>query len=252
MINTLIIDDDNPSVLVLTERLKAFSDVQIVATAHNGEGGRNAVMKYKPDLLFLDIELPDISGLDFLSSLDKNIDWDMKVVFYTSYEKYLLQALRLQAFDFLLKPVNENELSLVMNRFYLHREGKDNLLRQNSPSRGMPLSVKSVLITTITNDKLIVRPENIGYFKYDSDRKLWKVVLNSLQYFILKHQTTADTILSYAPEFIQIHKSYIININYLYIISENSCTLLPPFNKVSELKISKMYKKKLLDKFYDM
>ena len=103
MINTLIIDDDNPSVLVLTERLKAFSDVQIVATAHNGEGGRNAVMKYKPDLLFLDIELPDISGLDFLSSLDKNIDWDMKVVFYTSYEKYLLQALRLQAFDFLLK-----------------------------------------------------------------------------------------------------------------------------------------------------
>lgn len=251
-IDVLIIDDDNPSILVLIDRLKAFPGVRVVATACNGEEGRSAVMKYRPELLFLDIELPDVSGLEFLSSLDKNIDWDMKVVFYTSYEKYLLQALRLQAFDFLLKPVNENELSLIMNRFYLCREEGDSSVRLSPPSSGLQPSVKAVLITTITNDKLIVRPENIGYFKYDSDRKLWTVVLNSLQYFILKHHTTADTILSYASEFIQIHKSYIININYLYLISENSCTLLHPFNKVSELKISKMYRKKLLDKFYDL
>ena len=120
------------------------------------------------------------------------------------------------------------------------------------PSIPSPSPMQSILITTITNDKLIVRAENIGFFKYDSERKLWKVILNNLQHFILKHQTTADTILNYAPEFIQIHKSYIININYLYMISENSCTLLPPFNKVSELRVSKVYKKKLLDRFYDL
>ena len=139
-----------------------------------------------------------------------------------------------------------------MNRFYLSRE--EALRSGGQPVQPKPLSqpVQSILITTITNDKLIVRPENIGFFKYDSERKLWRVVLNSLQHFILKHQTTAETILNYAPEFIQIHKTYIININYLYLISENSCTLLPPFNKVSELKVSKMYKKKLLDRFYDM
>lgn len=249
-IDTVIIDDDNPSILVLADRLKAFPDVRLVATAGNGEEGWNTVMQYKPELLFLDVELSDTSGLEFLSSLDKHIDWNMKVVFYTSYEKYLL-ALRLQAFDFLLKPVSDSELSLIMDRVLLCREEHPWLGRHFSQPP-MPSAVQSILITTITNDKLIVRPENIGFFKYDSERKLWKVVLNSLQHFILKHQTTADTILNYAPEFIQIHKSYIININYLYLISENSCTLLPPFNKVSELKVSKIYKKKLLDRFYDM
>ena len=251
-IDTVIVDDDNPSIRVLAERLKGYPDVNLVATAGNGEEGWNTVMRYKPELLFLDVELSDTSGLEFLSSLDKHIDWNMKVVFYTSYEKYLLPALRLQAFDFLLKPVSDSELSLIMNRFYLSRE--EALRSGGQPVQPKPLSqpVQSILITTITNDKLIVRPENIGFFKYDSERKLWRVVLNSLQHFILKHQTTAETILNYAPEFIQIHKTYIININYLYLISENSCTLLPPFNKVSELKVSKMYKKKLLDRFSDM
>lgn len=251
-IDTVIVDDDNLSIRVLAERLKAYPDVHLVATAGNGEEGWNTVMQYKPELLFLDVELSDTSGLEFLSSLDKHIDWNMKVVFYTSYEKYLLPALRLQAFDFLLKPVSDSELSLIMNRFSLSREEALRSGSQPVPPRPVSQPAQSILITTITNDKLIVRPENIGFFKYDSERKLWKVVLNSLQHFILKHQTTADTILNYAPEFIQIHKAYIININYLYLISENSCTLLPPFNKVSELKVSKMYKKKLLDKFYDM
>lgn len=251
-IDTVIIDDDRASIQVLADRLKAFPEVRLVATAGNGEEGRNTVVRHKPELLFLDVELSDTTGLEFLASIDERIDWEMKVVFYTSYEKYLLPALRLQVFDFLLKPVNDSELSLIMDRFLLAREESHRQSSQPVPPRPLQPSAQSILITTITNDKLIVRSENIGYFKYDSERKLWKVVLNSLQHFILKHQTTADTILNYSPDFIQIHKSYIININYLYLISENSCTLLPPFNKVSELKVSKMYKKKLLDKFYDM
>lgn len=251
-IDTVIVDDDNPSIRVLADRLKAYPEVRVVATAGNGEEGWNTVLKHKPDLLFLDVELSDTTGLEFLSSLDKHIDWDMKVVFYTSYEKYLLPALRLQAFDYLLKPVSDSELALIMDRFCLLRDEARRMVAPPSMPAPAPSPMQSILITTITNDKLIVRAENIGFFKYDSERKLWKVILNNLQHFILKHQTTADTILKYAPEFIQIHKTYIININYLYMISENSCTLLPPFNKVSELRVSKVYKKKLLDRFYDL
>ena len=121
-IDTVIVDDDNPSIRLLADRLKAYPDVRVVATAGNGEEGWNTVLRYKPDLLFLDVELSDTSGLEFLSSLDRHIDWDMKVVFYTSYEKYLLPALRLQAFDYLLKPVSDSELSLIMDRYYLLRD----------------------------------------------------------------------------------------------------------------------------------
>lgn len=93
----IIIDDDKPSVTVLTNELKAYQDVNVIATAFNSHDGEQAILKHKPQLIFLDIELPGINGLEFLAALRPKIDWEMSTIFYTSYEKYMLQALRMQA-----------------------------------------------------------------------------------------------------------------------------------------------------------
>lgn len=244
----IIIDDDKPSVAVLTTELKAYQDVTVIATAYNCHDGEQAIMKHKPQLIFLDIELPGINGLEFLAALQSKIDWKMSTIFYTSYEKYMLQALRMQAFDFLLKPVNKDDLLLAMNRYYLN---KKNAL----PSPILPLQYptdKPLLINTVTNDKVVLRPQNIGYFRYNSERKLWEIILDDFRHVILKHNTTAEVILNYGAEFIQIHKTYIININYLSMIQESTCIMLYPFNTVTELKVSKIYRKKLFDKFYNL
>ena len=74
-------------------------------------------MELRPDLLFLDVELPDVLGLNLLSEMRDEVLWDMKVVFYTSYDKYLLQALRESAFDFLLKPFETGDLRVVIERY---------------------------------------------------------------------------------------------------------------------------------------
>lgn len=244
----IIIDDDKPSVTVLANELKVYQDVVVVATAFNSHDGEQAILKHKPQLIFLDIELPSINGLEFLATLRSQIDWEMNIIFYTSYEKYMLQALRMQAFDFLLKPVNPNDLLLAMNRYYVNRK---NAQPSSIPSIHYPTD-KPLLITTITNDKIILRPQNIGYFRYNSERKLWEIVLDDFRHVILKHNTTADVILNYGTEFIQIHKTYIININYLSMIQENTCIMLYPFNAVTELKVSKIYRKKLFEKFYNL
>lgn len=244
----IIIDNDKPSVTVLANELKVYQDVVVVATAFNSYDGEQAILKHKPQLIFLDIELPSSNGLEFLAALHSKIDWEMNIIFYTSYEKYMLQALRMQAFDFLLKPVNQDDLLLAMNRYYLHRK---NTQPSPIPSIHYPTD-KPLLITTITNDKIILRPQNIGYFRYNSERKLWEIVLDDFRHVILKHNTTADVILNYGTEFIQIHKTYIININYLNMIQESTCIMLYPFNAVTELKISKIYKKKLFEKFYNL
>lgn len=244
----IIIDDDKPSVTVLANELKVYQDVVVVATAFNSHDGEQAILKHKPQLIFLDIELPSINGLEFLAALRSQIDWEMSIIFYTSYEKYMLQALRMQAFDFLLKPVNPNDLLLAMNRYYLNRKNAQPL---PIPPIHYPTD-KPLLITTITNDKIILRPQNIGYFRYNSERKLWEIVLDDFRHVILKHNTTADVILNYGTEFIQIHKTYIININYLSMIQESACIMLYPFNAVTELKVSKIYRKKLFEKFYNL
>lgn len=244
----IIIDDDKPSVTVLSNELKNYQDVSVIATAFNCHDGEQAIFRHKPQLIFLDIELPGINGLEFLTTLRPKIDWEMSVIFYTSYEKYMLQALRMQAFDFLLKPVNRDDLLLAMNRYYLSRKNTIPLL---SSSLHYPTD-KPLLITTITNDKVILRPQNIGYFRYNSERKLWEIILDNFRHVILKHNTTAEVILNYGAEFIQIHKTYIININYLSMIQENTCIMLYPFNAVTELKVSKIYRKKLFEKFYNL
>ena len=244
----IIIDDDKPSASVLANELKIYRDVTVVATAINGCDAEQKILRHKPQLIFLDIELPDINGLEFLASLRSKTDWNMTTIFYTSYEKYMLQALRMQAFDFLLKPINKDDLLLAMNRYYLNR-------KNNRPSPIVPLhypTEKPLLITTITNDKIISKPQNIGYFRYNSERKLWEIILDDFRHIILRHNTTAEVILNYSPDFIQIHKAYIININYLSMIQENNCVMQYPFNTVTELRVSKIYKKRLFDKFYNL
>lgn len=245
----VIIDDDKPSVAVLKNELKNYRNIEVVGVAYTSVTGEELILKYKPNLIFLDIELPNISGLEFLTSLRSRINWNMSVIFYTSYEKYILQALRMQAFDFLLKPVSKNELMLVLNRYYLNQK---NVQPVSNVNINTYQTDKPILITTITNDKIILRPQNIGYFRYNSSRKLWEVVLDDFRNIILKHNTTAETILNYGHEFIQIHKTFIINLNYLSLIQDNNCIMHYPFNNITELKISKLYKKKLFEKFYDL
>lgn len=243
-----IIDDDKPSAKLLAKRLAERGE-EVAGMAHTAKDGYLMLLKARPQLLFLDIELPDMSGLEFATSMLEEADWNMRIIFYTSYEKYLLQALRAKAFDFLLKPLNDDELSLVLSRF--RHEKSEPPKAAQAPT--LPRETeKPLIINTITNDKMVVRPHNIGYFRFNSDRKLWEVVTDNLRSVILKHNTTADIILGYRNEFTQIHKSFIINISFLKLIQDNTCLLLPPFEDVQELKISKVYKKQLLDRFYDL
>lgn len=247
-IRVVIIDDDPLAVKVLSNALDEFDYIEIVAESCHLRQAKDLLMDYKPDLLFLDVEFPNMTGLDFLSSVKADIDWPMKTVFYTAFEQYMLQALRLQAFDYLVKPLIPSDLNQLMERLSLQMDDKSIEKLPLSPD----CTEKPLMVTSATNGKVVLRVCNIGYFRYNSQRKLWEIVLDSQQCIALKHNTTADTILNYNPDFVQIHKIYIININYLSLIQDNSCIMAAPFNEVTELKIGRNYRKALLDRFYDL
>ena len=76
-------------------------------------------------LLFLDVELPDMLGMDAAVRLRRVTDWNMHIVFYTAYDKYLIDALRNFAFDFLLKPVDSAELDIVVDRILSASQSED-------------------------------------------------------------------------------------------------------------------------------
>ena len=104
MINTVIVDDSDAAVVCLADKLEKYADVQVVATATCGEDGLREVARRKPELLFLDVELPDMTGIEFLERMNGAADGACHVVMYTAYADYMLPAFRNKAFDFLLKP----------------------------------------------------------------------------------------------------------------------------------------------------
>lgn len=248
-IKTLIVDDDRPSITILSEGLSAYPDIRIVGTATTLEEGRMMIERERPDLLFLDVEFP---GSDALALTDALQDYPgLKIVYYSSYRKYLLNALRMKVFDFLLKPFDAEDLDLILCRYRLDQTRS---LRKKMPEAAVAVTdnSKPIAVTTVTNDKIIISPNNIVYFRYDNQRKLWEAVLNNLERFILKRNTNADVILNYGPNFVRTHKSYILNTAYLGVVTHSECRLLPPLDNISEIKISKNYRRDLLDRFYDI
>ncbi len=117
-ITVIIIDDDLGSIQKLQNDLLAFSEVRILDTATTAELGKRHILKYQPDLVFLDVELPDMSGFDLLDDIRDDILPNLRVVFYTVYDKYILDALRASAFDYLLKPYLIDELAALIERFH--------------------------------------------------------------------------------------------------------------------------------------
>ena len=150
----------------------------------------------------------------------------------------MIQAIRESAFDYLLKPFEEQELKDILARFVEQAEAG----QKATLPMGMPLrSGQTFIVFTPTNDMRALRSAEVGFFRYSSDRRQWEVVLNGQPPLALRRGMTAEQITQYSPCFVQIHQSY--------IIKDSKCLLYPPFDKITELLVSRKYKKELQDRY---
>ncbi len=260
-IKALIIDDDLPSIRLLEEELKRRDDIELCGTAETLRDGERLIEENNPDVIFLDMKFPEGNGLAWYE--EAILPENSHVVFHTCYQRYIHDALSLKVFDFLLKPYEASELDVIIQRLKSMPKGNiaqnglstDNANRSASDTSHSSINQQSsrpLSITSVTNSKVIVSPSEIIYFRYLSERKIWECVFYSLKRIILKRQTTAETILGYGKDFVRTHKHFIVNVRYIGIINGNDCVLLPPHDNITEIKISKTYRRDLMDRFYDI
>lgn len=251
-IKTVIVDDNLSSARLLADELNRRDDTELCGIATTLREGQRLITLHKPDLLFLDMEFPEGNGLTWYE--ENTLPACTRVVFHTCYQRYIHDALSLKVFDFLLKPFDASELDVVINRFLNidHDNEACRMHKAGHPSGITRERARLISITSVTNSKIIVNPDDIVYFRYMSDRKIWECVFANLKRIILKRQTTADSILGYGSDFVRTHKQYIVNVRYVGIINANDLQLLPPLDSISDIKISKSYRRELLDRFYDI
>ncbi|MBK7427111.1 MAG: response regulator [Saprospiraceae bacterium] len=113
----LIIDDEQHCITTLTWSLQQYCEnIEILGSAKNGLEGFEKINHLKPDLIFLDIEMPILSGIDMLEKFEKI---DFKIIFTTAYDKYAIKAIKLNACDYLLKPIDKDELINAVEKIQL-------------------------------------------------------------------------------------------------------------------------------------
>ena len=114
LLKTLIVDDESLARRGLAHRLKNIADIEIVGEASNGREALKLIKEKSPDLVFLDIQMPGISGFEVVQQLD--IKTMPVILFLTAYDEYAVQAFEANALDYILKPIDEKRLHQVLEK----------------------------------------------------------------------------------------------------------------------------------------
>ena len=114
-IRSIIIDDNTFTATVLSDMLEEYHpNIEIIGVAKNGQEGKEEIKRLRPNLIFLDIEMPDMNGFEMLNQLD---EINFQTIFTTAHSHYAIKAFRFNALDYLVKPIDEKELQVAINRF---------------------------------------------------------------------------------------------------------------------------------------
>jgi len=129
ILKTLIVDDESLARRGLAHRLKNFADIEIVGEARNGREALQLISDLKPDLVFLDIQMPGIGGFEVVQQLDKE---SMPIIlFLTAYDEYAVRAFEVNALDYILKPIDEERLFQVLEKVRANLSQKRALKQKN-------------------------------------------------------------------------------------------------------------------------
>jgi two-component system LytT family response regulator len=228
MIRCVLIDDEKNALEMMEWLLKTYCpEVEIAAMCNSSELGIEAINKHRPDIVFLDIEMPNMNGFDMLEKFDKLF---FDVVFCTAYDQFAIKAFKYSALNYLLKPVDPEDLKNTIRRINEKKsvpsKEQFDLLLQSMKQSGKQTPQR---IALTTGDGLLFVPtSDIIYCEAESNYT--NVVLNNgKKILVSKVLKDIDEVLS-GPDFYRVHSSFLININRIkklvrgdggYIIMDN-------------------------------
>ncbi|EGL83143.1 two component transcriptional regulator, LytTR family [Caldalkalibacillus thermarum TA2.A1] len=220
-IKVMIAEDEKLAREELAYLLSRFSDLELVASVSNGKEVLEQLEQTQPDVVFLDIQMPELEGMFVAKQLRARKEPPL-IVFTTAYDHYAVEAFRLQAIDYLLKPYNEERLEEAVNRIRTEIKHRRRQQTQQSPSANGSLASAD-------------HPQRVGKLLIDDGERMAVVDPASILYVVredrqLKIHTATKTYTSkltlqeleekLSPyNFFRPHRSYLVNLNYVQEIT---------------------------------
>jgi len=212
MINAIIVDDELSAIRSLKWEIENFChDVEVVDSFTNPSEAISAINYIKPDCIFLDIEMPEMDGFQLLSKLAYR---DFDLIITTAYDSYALQAFKESAIDYLLKPVDSDDLIKSIEKVKTNK-GK-NLLGKELFNALEQFSAKpsfDKIALPLAGKTIFILPQEILYCK--SDGNYTEVYFKSKKREILSKKLKDVEAILNNTLFCRVHNSYVVNINYI-------------------------------------
>jgi len=204
MIKTIIIDDEPLAAGIVQEYLQAFPQFEVVQVCQDGFQGMKAIQQHQPDLIFLDVQMPKITGFEMLELLDE----PPAVIFTTAFDQYALKAFDAKALDYLLKPFSQARFQQAIDRYLDQVSTSEKNEEESEPQL---LAEKSNrLVVRVKNDIKIISVQDVNYFEAEDDY----IGIHTSEGKFLKKMTMKHLEESLDPgKFARVHRSFLINLN---------------------------------------
>lgn len=218
---TIIIDDEPLARSLLLELLEDHKDIEVIAECNDGFEGLKAIQELQPELVFLDIQMPKITGFEMLELLDN----PPKIIFTTAYDEYALKAFEVNALDYLLKPVHADRLSGALAKVRNYAQGESQIAKDRIIPQ-MPEQMQRIVVKA--NGEVKILPlQDIFYLEAADDY----VKIHTADKYYLKHQTMSNFEQQLpSRQFVRIHRSYLVNIQHIHKVDlyekEQYCVIL--------------------------
>ena len=219
----LIVDDEELARKLLREMLSSHPEIEIAAECGNGMEAVKATTEYKPDLLFLDVQMPKLTGFDVLELIERD---NVGVIFVTAYDQYAMKAFEVHAVDYLLKPFSRERFEAALERAK-HQKPKKEVDPAELAAAARPAGQYAERIVVKDGTKVTLIP----VMKLDYAEALDDYVsLATEGKKHLKQQTISGLELALDPRlFVRIHRSYLVNLERV--------TRIEPYGKDSKVAI---------------
>lgn len=226
MIRAIIIDDEPLAVSIVKDYLQEFPEISVAESCENGFEGVKAIMQHRPDLIFLDIQMPKINGFEMLELVDD----PPAVIFTTAFDEYAIRAFEAHAIDYLLKPFSRERFSKAVRKWLDQRNLPGNA--QVSPNLIEELSLRPeeqhrIVVRTGSNIR-IIPVQDVYYIEALDD---YVKIFTAEEHF-LKKQTMRHFEQALNPaQFVRVHRSFIVSVQQI--------TRLEPMGKDSYIALLK-------------
>jgi two-component system response regulator LytT len=254
-ITTVVVDDEQLACDELAYLLKDFPDIEVIATGSNGLQALELVQKLEPELVFLDVHMPGLDGMGVVRKLRERAGEPPYVIFVTAYDQYAVEAFRLEALDYLLKPVDRGRLMETIER--ARRVIQDR--PEPAVLSGAATAPAQKAAAAPQRTKLLVRANN-RHFIVDASELIYATIDNGLISLITTnveghstYRTIEDLQANLDRElFWRVHRSYLVNINKIKEVVpwfKSSYQLRMDDKKHTEVPVSRVQTRRLRELF---